>query len=174
MHVGKLQLIATSTASNHMKVSWLVWWNSSTPTRVARKFLDAPVAEDKLSVWLRKACWYAGVSSISHLWIMVQFSFIESLTIFLNYDIFDTPCIFQLIDAAVDSFNTIVAKDGIVLNLGGLDGPDTLPAYLEKWRMQLWDLAFSSVFKGVSPFKKSDVFVDYRGFNLLVRRIIYR
>jgi hypothetical protein len=29
----------------------------------------------------------------------------------------------------------MVAKDGIVLNFGGLDGPDTLPAYLEKWRM---------------------------------------
>jgi hypothetical protein len=96
------------------------------------------------------------------------------LTIFLNYDIFDIPCIFQLIDAAVDSFNTIVAKDRIVLNLGGLDGPDTLPAYLEKWRMQLWDLAFSSIFKGVSPFKKNDVFVDYRGSNLLVKRVIYR
>jgi hypothetical protein len=55
-----------------------------------------------------------------------------------------------------------VAKDGIVLNMDGLDGPDSLPAYLEKWRMQLWDLAFSTIFKGVSPFKKSDVFVDYR------------
>jgi hypothetical protein len=76
MHVDELQLIATSTASNHMKVLWLVWWNSSTPTQVARKFLDAPVGEEKLSAWLGKACWYAGVSSISHLWIMVQFSFI--------------------------------------------------------------------------------------------------
>ena len=174
MHVGKLQLIATSTASNHMKISWLVWWNSSTPTRAARKFLDAPIAKDKLLVWLKKACGYAGVSSISHLWIMVQFSFIESLTIFLNYDIFDILCIFQLIDEAVDSFNTIVAKDGTIVNLGGMDGPDILLAYLKKWRMQLWDLAFLSVFKGVSPFKKSDVFVDYRGSNLLVKRIIYK
>jgi hypothetical protein len=87
---------------------------------------------------------------------------------------FDTPCIFQLIDAAIDSFNNIVTKDGIVLNLGGLDGPDTLPAYLEKWRMQLWDLVFSTIFKGVSPFKKNDVFVDYRASNLLVRRVIYQ
>jgi hypothetical protein len=76
MHVDKLQLIATSTANNHMKVSWLVWWNSSTPTRAARKFLDAPIGEEKLSPWLGKACWYARISSISHLWIMVQFSFI--------------------------------------------------------------------------------------------------
>ena len=70
----------------------------------------------------------------------------------LDYDIIqlhlelDNPCIFQLIDAIVDSFNTIVAKDGIVLNLGKLDGMDTLLAYLEKWRMLLWDLAFSSIF----------------------------
>jgi hypothetical protein len=67
-----------------------------------------------------------------------------------------------------------VAKDGIVLNMDGLVGPDSLPAYLEKWRMQLWDLAFSTIFKGVSPFKKSDVFVDYRGSNLLVKRVIYK
>jgi hypothetical protein len=37
----------------------------------------------------------------------------------------------------IDYFNSIMAKDGIVLNLGGFDGPDLLPAYLEKWRMQL-------------------------------------
>jgi hypothetical protein len=67
-----------------------------------------------------------------------------------------------------------VAKDGIVLNMDGLDGPDSLPAYLEKWRMQLWDLAFSTIFKGMSPFKKSAVFVDYRGSNLLVKRVVYR
>jgi hypothetical protein len=60
-----------------------------------------------------------------------------------------------------------VAKDGIFLNLGRLDGSDTMAAYLEKWRMQLWDLAFSIVFK-------SDVFVDYRGANLLVKRVIYK
>jgi hypothetical protein len=65
-----------------------------------------------------------------------------------------------------------VAEDGIVLNLGGLDGLDTLPAYLEKWRMQLWDLAFSIVFKDVYSFKKSNVFVDYRGATLLVKRVI--
>jgi hypothetical protein len=67
-----------------------------------------------------------------------------------------------------------VAKDGIVLNMDGLVGPDSLPAYLEKWRMQLWDLAFSTIFKGVSPFKKSDVFVDYRRSNLLVKRVVYK
>ena len=67
-----------------------------------------------------------------------------------------------------------MAKDGIVLNLGGLDGLDILTAYLEKWHMQLWDLAFSTIFKDVCPFKKSDVFVDYHRANLLVKRMIYR
>jgi hypothetical protein len=36
------------------------------------------------------------------------------------------------------------------------------------------NLAFSSIFKGVTPFKKSDVFLDYRGSSLLVKRVIYR
>jgi hypothetical protein len=110
MHVGKLQLIATSIASNHMKVSWLVWWNSSTPTWAARKFLDAPIGEEKLSTWLGKACWYARVSPISFLWIMVQLSFILNLIFYLNYDMFNIHYIFQLIDAVVDSFNYIVAN----------------------------------------------------------------
>jgi hypothetical protein len=53
------------------------------------------------------------------------------------YDIFGMLLKSQLINAAVDSFNSIVTKDGIVLNLSGLDGVDSLPAYLEKWHMQL-------------------------------------
>jgi uncharacterized membrane protein YhdT len=102
MHVGKLQLITISSTNNHMKVSWLIWWNSSTPTQATPKLLNARVGEEKLSAWLEKACWYAGVSSISLLWIMVQFSFILNLIIYLNYDIFDILCIFQLIDTAVE------------------------------------------------------------------------
>jgi hypothetical protein len=69
-------------------------------------------------------------------------------------------CISQLINAAVDSFNSIMAKDEIDLNLGGLDGPNSLPAYLKKWHMQMWDLAFPTVFKGVSPIKKGNVFAN--------------
>jgi hypothetical protein len=91
-----------------------------------------------------------------------------------NYDNFDMLCISQLIDVAIDSFNSIVAKDGIVLNLTGLYGLDSLPTYLEKWFMQLWDLAFSAIFKGVSPFKKNDVFIDYYGATHLVKKMIYR
>jgi hypothetical protein len=45
-----------------MKVSWLVWWNTSTYTRSAQKFLDAPFGKEKLLAWLGKACWYAGIS----------------------------------------------------------------------------------------------------------------
>jgi hypothetical protein len=146
-----------------MKVAWLVCWNSSTPTWTVQKFSDVVVGEEKLSTWLEKACWYAGVGSICPLWIMLQFSFILNSSIYQNYDNFDMLCISQLIDVAIDSFNSIVAKDGIVLNLTGLYGLDTLPVYLEKWCMQLWDLAFPTVFKGVSTFKKSNVFIDYRG-----------
>jgi hypothetical protein len=76
----------------------------------------------------------------------------------------------QFINAMVDSFNSIMAKDGIVLNIGRLDGLDSLPTYLKKWRMKLWNLAFLVVFKGVTPFKKS----DYLGVTLLVKRVICR
>lgn len=68
-------------------------------------------------------------------------------------DIFCMLYIFQFIDAAVDSFNSIVAKDGIVLNFDGLNGHDSLSTYIEKWCMQLWDLAFLAIFKAISPFK---------------------
>jgi hypothetical protein len=46
--------------------------------------------------------------------------------------------------------------------------------FLEKWVMQLWDLAFPVVFKDVTHFKKNDVFSDYRGVTLLMKRVIYR
>lgn len=170
VHMGKLQLTVTSTSNNHMKVSWLVWWNSSTPTRAIQKFLDVLVGEEKLSTWLKKAYWYVGISLISLFWIIVQFSFVLNLTIYSNYDIFEVHCIFKLIDVAVDSFNSIVAKDVIVLNLSGLDGPNTLLVYFEKWHMQLWNLVFSTIFKDVYPFKKIDVFVDYCGVTLIVKR----
>ena len=67
-----------------------------------------------------------------------------------------------------------MANDGIFLNFGGLDGLETSLAYLKKWRMQLWDLAFSYILKGVTLFKKNDVFLDYHGSKLLVKRVIYR
>jgi hypothetical protein len=55
MLLDKLQLIATSSTNAAMKVQWLIWWNSSTPTRAAKKFLEAPVGIDKLTNWLAKA-----------------------------------------------------------------------------------------------------------------------
>jgi hypothetical protein len=63
---------------------------------------------------------------------MVRVSFIAYTSIFDNYDILIIFCLQKLIDVIVDFFNNIVAKDGIVLNMGGLDGPDSLPAYLKK------------------------------------------
>jgi hypothetical protein len=71
-------------------------------------------------------------------------------------------------------FNTIVAKDCIVLNIGGLNDLDSLPAYLEKWHMQLWDFAFLVIFKGVSPFLKTNVFANYHGATFLEKKVIYR
>jgi hypothetical protein len=57
----KLQSITTSSTSATMKVQWLIWWNSSTPIKIARKFLKPWSGKDKLTIWLAKANWYAEV-----------------------------------------------------------------------------------------------------------------
>jgi hypothetical protein len=102
MHVDKLQLIATSTIKRY-----LGWFGGTLPH---------PHGQHESS-WMhqlgrKKAYWYVGVSSISLFWIMVQFSFILNLKIYLNYDIFDIHCKFQLIDAAVDSKVVINDRHG--------------------------------------------------------------
>jgi hypothetical protein len=123
----KFQLIATSSANAAMKVQWLTRWNSSAPIRAARRFLEASVGEDKLILWLAKACWYARMRA--HL----ISSFIDILYLLntLTYSSKCCMCFVQLIDAAMEYFNSIVAKDNITFTIGGLDGPSTLPAYLE-------------------------------------------
>jgi len=55
----KLQMIATSNASPEYKIMWFRWMNASVPIREAHRFLTQLVNEDKLLVFLAKACWYA-------------------------------------------------------------------------------------------------------------------
>ncbi len=61
----KLQLIATATVEPRHKVKWLNWMNASTYTREACRFPPRPVNEDKLASFLSKACYYAGVCSLT-------------------------------------------------------------------------------------------------------------
>ena len=73
-------------------------------------------------------------------------------------------------DAATESFNTIAANDGLTIDM---DAADNITAYLEKWRMKLWDIGFSHVLKN-RAFNKTHSFTDYVDAELLVHRVLYR
>lgn len=73
-------------------------------------------------------------------------------------------------DAATEKFNTIAANDGFTIDL---DAADSISAYLEKWRMRLWDIGFSQVLKN-RAFNKTHSFTDYVDAELLVHRVLYR
>ena len=53
-------IAATNVSPNH-KVKWLKWLNASGPSREARRVSACLVNEEKLQLFLSKACWYAGV-----------------------------------------------------------------------------------------------------------------
>jgi len=61
MTLEKLQMIATCNTSAQQKIKFMKWWNSSTPSREARKFPPKPVSEEKLGPFLNKCVWWAGV-----------------------------------------------------------------------------------------------------------------
>ena len=61
----KLQLIATSNVAPVHKVKWIKFFNSSVATREAVRFPPKPMNEEKLGIFLVKACWWAGVCIIA-------------------------------------------------------------------------------------------------------------
>jgi hypothetical protein len=73
-------------------------------------------------------------------------------------------------DAAIETFNSIAENDRFVIDY---TKADTIAAYLEKWRMKLWDIGFQEIFKR-SGFKKSDEFAKHVDAPSLVNRVIYR
>ena len=62
--------------------------------------------------------------------------------------------LFQYMDAAIETFNSIAEKDNFVIDYSLADSIST---YLEKWRMKLWDIGFTDMFKR-SGFKKKVTF----------------
>ena len=60
--LDKLQLIATTVVPPHHKLRWLRWWNSSIHTREAVRFPLRPVNEERLTSFIVRAAWWAGVS----------------------------------------------------------------------------------------------------------------
>ena len=64
MTLEKLQMVATCNMPGAHKAKILKWWNSSTPSREARKFPVKPVSENLLPLFLVKCAWYAGVREL--------------------------------------------------------------------------------------------------------------
>ena len=64
MTLEKLQMVATCNMPGAQKAKILKWWNSSAPSREARKFPLKPVSENLLPLFLAKCVWYAGVREL--------------------------------------------------------------------------------------------------------------
>jgi hypothetical protein len=71
-------------------------------------------------------------------------------------------------------FENIIHKDNVSLNMDVPAEPKTMSQFIETWRVKLWDKAFVTVFKGADHFKKSDSFKDFKGNDLVVKRVVYR
>jgi len=71
-------------------------------------------------------------------------------------------------------FDNIIRSDNIPVNMSIPSELESLKEYVEGWRMKLWDIAYTDMFKEVDAFKKSDNFKDYKGAMLAGHRLIYR
>ena len=164
MTLEKLQLIATAAVEPEYKVRWLKWWNSGRFNREAIRFPKSPASEDTLKPWLNKAVFWAGVRLYSLSILTFQ--------LFLLCQFLSWPWIYpQLEDAAVKELPDILNA------LGGLDGDvevDSLPDYLEKWRICLWDKAFIGHFSGSDIYGKGTWWKDVKGADNIVKRLICR
>jgi hypothetical protein len=80
----------------------------------------------------------------------------------------------QIEEKAVEYFEDIVRADNINISMDSPLEPLSLSAFIEEWRIRLWDHAFLTYFKGHDHFKKSEDFSSFKGFDLAVKRVIFR
>jgi hypothetical protein len=74
----------------------------------------------------------------------------------------------------VKEFDKIVLADNIPINYSILAEPLSLSSYIETWRVRVFDHAFLHYYKGADPFTKAKVFSEYRGTDLVVKRVIFQ
>ena len=60
------------------------------------------------------------------------------------------------------------------MNMNVPTEPMNLESYVEDCRMKLFDHAFLSYFKGTDAFTKTNNFKEYKGSDLVVRRVLFR
>jgi len=68
----------------------------------------------------------------------------------------------QIGDVASEMLENIISEDNIQINMQVSGEPELLLAYIDCWRMKLWDHAYVGVFKGADAFKKLDLFRDLK------------
>jgi hypothetical protein len=71
-------------------------------------------------------------------------------------------------------YDDMMRQDRIVVDMTVASEPMSLSEYIEDCRMKLWDNAFSTLFRGHECFKKDQEFQNYKGVDLVVRRVIFR
>ena len=77
--IEKLQLIVTARATAAAKIQWLEYFNSSAATREARKIPPKPVNEEKLTLWLHKATFWAEVLFSQNYLVVVDALWLRNL-----------------------------------------------------------------------------------------------
>ncbi len=80
----------------------------------------------------------------------------------------------QIEENAVESFEDIVRAVNICISMDSSLEPLSLSAFIEEWRIRLWDHVFLTYFKGHDHFKKSEGFSAFKGSDLAVKRVIFR
>ena len=141
--------------------------------------------------FLAKARLWAGVSPL----ILLNFQLIEILfgmsftylTLFLSltqscicclaYDIgpADAYCLaYQISEHASLIFDETMRQDRLPINMSVASEPMLLLAYIEDYRMKLWDHPFSTYFRGSDFFKKCNDFVGFDGSDLVVHKVFFR
>ena len=71
-------------------------------------------------------------------------------------------------------FDKIVLADNIPIDYTILAKPLYLLSYIETWQVQLFDHAFLHYYRGTDLFTKAKEFNEYRGMDLVVKRVIFR
>ena len=71
-------------------------------------------------------------------------------------------------------YDDMMRQDRIVVDMTVASEPMSLSEYIEDYRMKLWDNAFSTLFRGHECFKKDQEFQNYKGVDLVLRRVIFR
>jgi hypothetical protein len=74
----------------------------------------------------------------------------------------------------VKEFDKIVMADDIPIDYSIPTEPLFFLQYIETWRIRVFDHAFLHYYKGVDPFTKAKEFSEYRGMDLVVKRVMFQ